>query len=559
MNGGYLFSVRSARVVALGRAILAVFMLFSFLLGPYKEHPGVDVLIAGNLAWSLALLAATQSRRLVYALMRVAAPLAGADFAIYTVLLYATSGANSPYFSPFIVLTLAATIQWGSRGAMALGLLTLVAFLPAGWQVGFGADRDAQAAQSFILRVGYTGIITVSLAAFGRHIERVVQELSRLSDPLAEEPSDGAPPVRECLRHAMSVFRAERGMLLWEEEDEPYATLLTFADKRFLEHRLPPGGGDDDWIHPDVAESVFLFDPQSRTTLARRGRRTARGPAAPLAAELATALPFDRVLVIPAGSRGISAWVLVLDHREPATEDLEVGAMVSAQVSVALERWESQRARRASLAAEDRIRLARDLHDGVLQFLAGAGLQLDSLAGDARLADGLRPRIQQMRQSFSDEALELRSFITTLRPARGVAGPRQPLADELGQLAERLGRHWTIEVQADVTPIDLRVSQEVGYDLSRIVREAVANAVRHGAAGKVTVTARGADDRLNLVITDNGRGFAFQGEVGAGDADATGATPRTLTERVRALGGRLELKSSAKGASVIIDVPLATA
>ncbi|MCW5758366.1 MAG: ATP-binding protein [Phenylobacterium sp.] len=114
-------------------------------------------------------------------------------------------------------------------------------------------------------------------------------------------------------------------------------------------------------------------------------------------------------------------------------------------------------------------------------------------------------------------------------------------------------------MQADGHAIDLRVSQEVGYDLSRIVREAVANAVRHGAAGKVTVTARGADDRLNLVITDNGRGFAFQGEVGAGDADATGATPRTLTERVRALGGRLELKSSAKGASVIIDVPLATA
>lgn len=557
MNGGYLFSVRSARVVALGRAILAVFMLFSFLLGPHQKDAAVDVLIAGNLAWSLALLAATQSRRLVYALMRVAVPIAGIDLLIYTVLLYATSGADSPYFSPFIVLTLAATIQWGSRGAMALGLLTLVAFLPAGWQVGFGVDRDAQAAQSFILRIGYTGIITVLLAAFGGHIERVVQELSRLSDPFAEEPSDGAPPVRECLRHAMNVFRAERGMLLWEEDDEPYATLITFADERFHDHRLPPGG--EDWIQPDVADSVFLFDPQSQTTLARRGRRTARGPAQPLASELATALPFDRALVIPAGTRGLNAWVLVLDHREPAAEDLEVGAMVSAQVSVALERWESQRARRESLAAEDRIRLARDLHDGVLQFLAGAGLQLDGLAGDGRLADDVRSRIQQMRQSFSDEALELRNFITTLRPARGVAGPRQALADELGQLAERLSRHWTIEVRADVAPAGLRISQEVGYDLSRIVREAVANAVRHGAAAKVTVTARGADERLSLVIEDNGRGFAFQGEVGATEPDAAGVTPRTLTERVRALGGRLELKSSPKGASVIIDVPLAKA
>ncbi|MCW5758365.1 MAG: hypothetical protein KIS90_01165 [Phenylobacterium sp.] len=316
MNGGYLFSVRSARVVALGRAILAVFMLFSFLLGPYKEHPGVDVLIAGNLAWSLALLAATQSRRLVYALMRVAAPLAGADFAIYTVLLYATSGANSPYFSPFIVLTLAATIQWGSRGAMALGLLTLVAFLPAGWQVGFGADRDAQAAQSFILRVGYTGIITVSLAAFGRHIERVVQELSRLSDPLAEEPSDGAPPVRGKPRHECSAPSAACAALGGGQLRDP-AHLRCIKACRPAARRPPRRGGVGVPVRP--AEP---HDPGPR------GRRCGARPRRAAGGGLATAW---LVLVIPARLARISAWVLGNWTTSPPPRTWRSGAMVSAQ------------------------------------------------------------------------------------------------------------------------------------------------------------------------------------------------------------------------------------
>lgn len=558
MNGGYLFSVRSARVVAIGRAILAVFMAVSFMLGPTQHERVVDMLIVGNLVWSFLFLAATRSRTAIYQLFRLPTAPPAVDLVIYTALLYLTSGADSPFFSPFIILILSATMQWGSRGAVIMGLLTLLAFAPAGWQVGLGADRDAQAAQSFILRVGYTGIVTVLLAAFGGHVERVVEELARLSDPLAEDAADGGPPVRECLRHAMWVFGAERGMLLWEEDDEPYASLLVFAEGRFQVRRLPPGG--DDWVSPEAADAVFLFDQRSTTTLLRQGRRTAVGPTAPLTPSLLAAEPFERALVIPASTRGLSAWVLVLDHNEPATEDLAVGAMVSAQISVALERWESQRTRRAAAAAEDRIRLARDLHDGVLQFLAGAGLQLDSLAAGPDVGEATRKRITTLRQAISDEARELRSFISTLRPVRSVeAETQRPLAHEMDQLTQRLARYWTIEVTAEVTPPDLLVPHQVSYDLSRIVRESVANAVRHGGAGRVKVTARGGDQRLNLVIDDDGRGFAFEGELAADQLERSGAAPRSLHERVRALNGRLELKSSPKGASVVIDVPLAGA
>ncbi|HKP79933.1 MAG TPA: histidine kinase [Phenylobacterium sp.] len=559
MNGGHLFSVRSARVVATGRAVLAIFMLASFLLGagaaPVADRFVVLLLVA-NLAWSLLVLAASRNRLLVYRLTRAAAVLAAVDMAVFTVLLYRTSGADSPFFSPFIILILGATIQWGSRGAMTMGLLTLAVFAPAGWQVMFGHDRGAAAAQSFVLRLGYTAVVFVMLMAFGRHVERVVEELSRLSDPLTESDpeQDAAPPIRECLRHALWVFGAERGMFLWEEQDEPYATLTLLDHDRFETRSLPPGG--EDWIAPGAAEAVFLFHQESAITLVRKGRRILTGPPAPIAAALLAQAPFDRALVIPVFTPGLSGWVIVFDHDEPANEDLAVGAMVSAQVSVALERWETQRTLRAAAAAEDRIRLARDLHDGVLQFLAGAGLQLDGLTR-MDLPQEAEARIATLRQAIADEQHELRGFISTLRPSRNErTAPDQPLGDELRQLADRLSRYWTIEVSACVEPSEFTVPRRVSYDLSRIVRESVANAVRHGGAGRVQVTARADGPRLAVHIEDDGKGFAFEGVMPADQIERLGGAPRSLHERVRALNGRLELRSSPLGATVVIDVPL---
>jgi len=559
VNGGQLFSVRSARVVALGRAAMAVFLVVSFLLSPSAE-PGatraVGLLMAGNLLWSLVLLGASRSQVFVYQMGRFAALLPAIDLVIYTAVLYLTGDAESPFFSPFVMLILAATIQWGSRGAVVMGLLTLGVFAPAGWQV-FLVERSQQAMQVFVLRTGYVGVVSVMLVAFGRHVERVVEELARLSDPLAEEAPDAGPPIRECLRHALWVFGAERGMFLWEEADEPYATLATLTGARFDTRKLAPAG--DDWIAPQAAESVFLHHPGSGSTVIRHGRSTVSGPRAPIAPALIAKAPFERALVIPASSRGLSGWVFVFDHNEPANEDLAVGAMVSAQVSVALERWESHRTRREAAAAEDRVRLARDLHDGVLQFLAGAGLQLDSLARLELPADGAE-RLATLREAVADEQRELRGFISTLRPTRAQAAlPQRPLAEDLAQLAERLSRYWTIEVTAQVEPGDLNVSGRVGYDLSRIVREAVANAVRHGGARTVRVTAQAQGERLAIRIDDDGRGFAFEGEVAAEQLERSGEAPRSLHERVRALDGRLELRSSPRGASVMIDVPLRAA
>ncbi len=560
MSGGRLLSVRSTRVVAVGRAVMAVFLITSFRLGP-PGAPDVDRLtstvLLANLAWAIGLLLLSRRRVMTYGVQRVQAVLPAVDLAIFTTVLYLTSGADSPFFSPFVMLILGTTIQWGSRGATLMGIMTLIVFLPAGWQVFYGIDHGPQAAMSFVLRIGYTAIISVMLMAFGRHVERVVDELARLSDPLAQQESEAGPPTQECLRHALRVFGARRGAFLWEEGEEPYANLELLQDGRWERRRLL--GDDESWIAPEVAEAVFLFHRDSATSVVREGHGGRNGPSDPMAASLLAQVPFERALVLPASTRNLRGWALILDHDEQANEDLAVGAMVSAQVSVALERWDSETTRRANLATEDRIRLARDLHDGVLQFLAGTRLHLDSISQTPALPDDAQARIAALREAITDEQRELRGFIATLRPQRAGRAPHSlPLAVELAELGARLSRYWKVSVTADVRPDDAVVPHRVSYDLGRIVREAVANAVRHGGARAIHVAASLDGGQLRVRIDDNGRGFAQEGELTAEPLDPS-ATPWSLRERVRALEGRLELRSSVKGASILIDLPLEAA
>jgi signal transduction histidine kinase len=152
----------------------------------------------------------------------------------------------------------------------------------------------------------------------------------------------------------------------------------------------------------------------------------------------------------------------------------------------------------------------------------------------------------------------LRGFISTLQPARTVAAtsPERPLEEELRDLADRLARYWTIDVTTKVKPAELKVPDRISYDLAQIVREAVANAVRHGGARRVEAAVDANGEALAIQIADDGKGFAFEGDLGGSDLDQAGGAPRSLYERVRTLDGRLRLRSSGEGATLIIEIPL---
>lgn len=552
-----LISARSSRVVAFARALLAAFLLLSVTVGALKyadaQHFAKIALVAYCL-YSLMIVAAVRTVQLRRHLFGAALALSVIDVVALGGLMYLTQGGQgqgAPFFTPLIFIILSGTVNWGSRGAIASGLLVLALFVPTGFVTEVFDPAHKNLLQLFLMRIGYIGTITVMLAAFASNLERLINELTRL----ARVPSRGGfgeLPLAESLGYAMDVFAAKRGLIVWQDPEEPHLALVRKDFGAFHASTLP-NVDQGPLVASELVNAPFLYDRRRNAVLYRAGTKLLDFTGDPLQPILSSMADYARVLVIPIDAGIARGLVMILDPADPVNEELAVAAMAAGQLSLAIEAWQLHSDLRAAAASEERVRLARDLHDGVLQFLAGARLQLD-LISQTTLDDAARGRVAHMIEALGEEQRSLRAVINAMRRAPEVAVAR--LGGSIDHLITHLSRSWDAEITARIEPDDLTVTDSVEDDVIRIVRESVANAVRHGGARAVDIAVRQADGRLDISIGDNGRGFAFQGRMADGELANYAGRPRSLHDRIIGMGGTMTVTSSKSGASLDISVPL---
>jgi len=551
-----LISARSSRVVAFARVLLAGFLLLSVMVGTLNNGDAqqiAQIVLAIYFAYSLLIFVAMRTVQLRRHLFGAALALSVLDVLAFGTLLYLTQGQgqNAPFFMPLIFLILSGTIQWGSRGAVVSGFLVLALFMPTSFETGVFDPKHKNLLQLYLVRLGYIAVITVMLAAFASNLERLINELTRLSR-VPSRGGFGELPLAESLGYAMDVFAAKRGMIVWQDPEEPHVTVVR-KDFGTLHGSTLPNVDQSSLTADELKNAPFLYDRRRRATLYRAGTRLRDFTGESLQPNLASIADYHRVLVVPIQAGGARGLVMILDPTDPVNEDLAVAAMVAGQVSLTLESWQLHSELRTAAASEERIRLARDLHDGVLQFLAGARLQLD-LISHTELTDAARERVRQMVEALGEEQRSLRAVINAMRRAPDIAATR--LSSSLDHLTIHLARSWGAAVSASVEPDDLTVSDGVGDELVRIMREAVANAVRHGGARKVDIRVRHGDGQLAMAIEDDGRGFAFQGRMADAELASYAGRPRSLHDRVIAMGGTMTVTSAKSGTNLEISVPL---
>jgi len=214
---------------------------------------------------------------------------------------------------------------------------------------------------------------------------------------------------------------------------------------------------------------------------------------------------------------------------------------------------------RDAAALEERVRVAGDLHDSLLQAQAGAALQL--LAARRLLdqrPDAARRGLEDVQNLLERGELEMRSFIRGLRPA--VAAKPRPisldLAGRLETLRHRVERQWPLVVTLRLGGTAELVPPPLRDDVYHLVQEAVINAARHADAQEVTVTMSATHSELTLHVADDGRGFPFHGTFDLDALNAMKAGPLTLKERVTRLDGHLSLRSLDTGTIVSMTLPL---
>jgi signal transduction histidine kinase len=212
-------------------------------------------------------------------------------------------------------------------------------------------------------------------------------------------------------------------------------------------------------------------------------------------------------------------------------------AVLSA-VSVLLHRQSLHQKAHAALTAE-RVRIARDLHDGLAQDLAFIAAHSGRLARDFGADHPLALAAQRALATSRGQIVDLEAS-----SAPTTAAALRELAAEAGA---RFGVRITVRPQAVDQAEPSRVERA---ELVRIAREAIANAVRHGSAKHITIALGSRREQFLLRVTDDGSGLPAPGQPAPATA-GTGLGMRAMGARARRIGAQLRARSCEHGGAVI--------
>ncbi len=232
---------------------------------------------------------------------------------------------------------------------------------------------------------------------------------------------------------------------------------------------------------------------------------------------------------------------------DEADVELAVGLASAAGVAIQNARLHAKVAEYATIA--DRERIARDLHDTVIQRLFAIGLSLQTTI---RLIEdpSARERLSQAVDDLDTTVRDIRAAIFELRTAEATGfSLRHRVLDVCADYARPLGFEPVVRF---VGPVDTAVTESLGDDIVAVVRESLSNVAKHAVASSVEVLVHAGGDGVTVLIIDDGVGSAADGPPGRGRVN--------LAHRAAQHGGSFATRNGESGGtSAVWAVPLTTA
>jgi signal transduction histidine kinase len=541
---------RAERFIGAARVVLATGSLVAVFLDPSSPAKYVAItygLLSGYVIYSLGVLALLGRSTTVSPGWPMATHVF--DLVCFGAFMYFTEGPTSPFFVYFIFAIVAATIRWHSRGALWTAMVAIAIFLLLGVYSRTTSDPGFEM-NRFVIRGVYLVVGATLLHYLGRFHERRTAELDRIAAWASTVAAERHDVTTDVMAQIAQVIRAPRAVLLFEEPEEPWINVVSYGD-----------GSVSDRQDPDVMETL----EQTLGTRSVAGRCVQRGDRFVLVTGARPSLPLDARVARLLGNRPVvtcaikgNGWRgrLFVECDSPTADELRLAEVVGVLAAARLDHMFLMERLRDAAVNEERMRFARDLHDGLLQSLAAAALELKVaerlLEHDAEQAQS---RLRDVQEILVSEQRELRAFIRQLKPETGGESQEFPLTEQLQQLAARVKRQWGIHVDLAIAT-DHVVPRALQTDVYRLTHEALINAARHAGATAVRAQIAREGDGLRISVEDDGRGFQFRGTYELPDLFRLKTGPATLKDRVTALGGRLSVTSSDRGARVDIDLPL---
>jgi signal transduction histidine kinase len=505
---------RVERLIALLRLVLAAGSLIALLVDPtqpraFSRDAARMVLVYAGYAGFMLLV-----WRRVAASRRLRLLMVAVDLGMAVVLMALTTNPTGLFFVYFVFALFCATLRWQWRGTVWTAAIVLLAFGSLGTYTGW-ATQPGFEFNLFVIRVVYLGTVSAFLAYIGWHEEQRRTEIARLAAWPRTTARDLAGVLEQTLAHAATILAAPRLVLVWERSEEPWIDVASWQPGGFTQTREPPG---------------------------------------PLA-EVAARHGVDAAAVPLRGSDGEG--LLAVPGRDLTADEPALAEIVGREVTAIVEQHLVADRLRVAAIGSERLRFARDLHDGLLQALTGARLQLQAVTRDTTAAESVRDRLVAIESALAISQRELRTMIDDLRPFPRVDDPDGPLPVRLAGLRRRIEVQWGLAVALDVDDAVADVPSRLAGDVFLLVQEALINVARHAHATTARVRVAVQAGQIEIAVVDDGKGFTFVGKRGL--AELAGVGPSSLAERIVALDGELEIESGTAGATVEMRVPLAEA
>lgn len=538
-----------AHMVSGMRLVLAVSVLLTAITDPLGLRDGGGVtwmLFAVYALYSLLICALAWWRRPV-ALGKV---LHWLDLGWYTVFVCLTDDSRSLLFLFFLFAILAASFRWGfEEGARvtvaATALFSVTAFLP-------GARVDLPQLllrSSFLLTLGYISAYWgESKVGLNRRLV-LLRDVSQLSNPRFGVDHT----LTRVLEATREFFKASSCVLVLRDKDSGACQLRSIQAGRV------PQQVEAQTISAATAEPLLAL-PAQQVAVYRRNRWPLAAPdslhlhdattslwqraaTTETAARVAELLEGEAFISAPVLLRGATGRIFVLSRQRAGSKaDALFLAHIVAQAFSVIENMGLVDRMASEAASQERRKMSLDIHDRAVQPYIGLTLGLTALrnkaAPDNPLADDLARLTEVARQAIED----MRRYAGSFRQP-GQAAPVFSAA--LQQQAARIRALYGVDIQVEAAA-DLHVNDRMSAEVLQIVREGLSNICRHTRAQEGVLRLQRRLGCLHIEI----------GNAGNGQPAAT-FSPRSITERVTALGGQVRVRSGDEGSTTVqIQIPV---
>ena len=544
-----LFAHRSGRVISLSRLVLSASFAAVLWIDPSQprgpESLGV-ALLGFYILWSAFVLGLTWfSWRWDNRLADLSHVI---DVAAFGLIVFMTEGYTSPFYAFFVFLLLSSSIRWSWRETALTALAIIILFVSAGSAALMLGDEVGELLP-VVLRCIYLVILSGLFIWFG--INQAKAQPRLVAQPQAASRL-GEKPIAEMLALASARLNVPRLVFAWSAAEEPWLHVMVRDSGEIQRERFAPDRFDD-LFAAEAAGRAFLFDARSNIGLRKReddpNRFVEFAPG--LHPEFAALFGLASGLVIPISAADRSGILFVDGKRSLSVDDIAIGERLGRHLSIMLDETAAMAGSEEAAVRRAKSSLARDLHDGVIQSLTGASLKLAALRSGLDAGEDIRDELDRLRHDLTAEQRQIRIFTESLRSGPGPMR-RVDLTSGLPYISEEVSQRWNLVCEIKENPaVEGPVWME--HDLHQMVREAAANAVRHGGATYIEIEMDQRDEGIGLCITDNGRGYSP--EASEMPPEQGDAGPRSIRERAQGIGGRVEFESAPESCRTRIWIP----